>query len=198
MFNENVVPDIAGQFGALDSARSSGLGRAIGRGAAQLPAMAQQQFLGQRQFDINKAFQGLGVSNLIAGQAEQLNQMFARGAVEDALRALPGGDPRTRNLGLALGTPTLATMGVPGTQTPGILGQLGGAFLGTEAGAGAGLGLLGGLGGLLTGGAGALFGGLGGLFGGGGSLGSGSAGVGGQGMFVPTNFDANRLMNFGR
>ncbi len=153
-FQQQVVPDIAGQFGALGAARSSGLGEAIGRQASGLPVAAQNQFLNQRNQGFQQGFQGLGVGGQVAGQQDLLNRLFAQGQFQNFQLGLPGADPRTRNLGLALGTRAFENIVTPGTQTQGILGPLAGSFLGTEFGAGA---------------LGSLFGGIGGLFGGGAS-----------------------------
>lgn len=150
-FQGDVVPQIAGQFGALDSARSSGLGQAIGRQARNLPGQAQNQFLNQRNLGIQQGFQGLGLGAGFANQQDRLNQLFQQGQFQNFQLGLPGADPRTRNLGLALGSQGFGNIGLPGSQTPGILGPLAGGFLGTEAGAEGLLGGLGKIGGFLGG-----------------------------------------------
>ncbi len=150
-FQGQVVPQIAGQFGALDSARSSGLGQAIGRQASQLPGQAISQFLNQRNTGFQQGLQGLSAGSGIANRQDLLNQLFAQGQFQNFQLGQAGADPRTRNLSLALGSQGFGNIGLPGSQTPGIAGSLGGAFLGTEAGAGAASGLLSGLGGLLGG-----------------------------------------------
>lgn len=133
-FQGDVVPQIAGQFGALDSARSSGLGQAIGRQASQLPGQAQQQFLGQRNLGFQQGLQGLQAGAGIAGRQDLLNQLFQQGQFQNFQMGQPGADPRTQNLSLALGIPAFGNIGFPGTQTPSIFSQLapllGGALAG--------------------------------------------------------------------
>ena len=166
-FQNQVVPQIANQFGALDSARSSGLGQAIGRQASALPGMAQQQFLGQRQNDISSAFKGLGFGNMVAGQSEQLDQMFNQNRLQNYGYQQQGSNPLLPLLAqLGMGTPAFSNMGMPGTQSASSLGGIGmgmagiGAMGGTLGGAAGGVGSL--LGGA-AGGVGSLLGMLGGL-----------------------------------
>ena len=124
-FQNQVVPQIANQFGALDSARSSGLGQAIGRQASALPGMAQQQFLGQRQNDIGNSFRGLGYGNMVAGEAERLDQTFNQNRLQNYGLQQQGSNPLLPILAqLGLGTPAFGNMGVPGTQTPSMFSQL--------------------------------------------------------------------------
>lgn len=123
-FQQQVVPDIAGQFGALGAARSSSLGEAIGRQASGLPGQAQQQFLNQRNIGIQQGFQGFGAGGQVAGQQDFLNQLFAGGQFQNFQLGLPGADPRTRNLGQALGTPAFGNFGIPGTETPSLFSQI--------------------------------------------------------------------------
>ena len=123
-FQQQVVPDIAGQFGALGAARSSGLGEAIGRQASGLPIAAQNQFLNQRNQGIQQGFQGFGAGGQVAGQQDFLNQLFAGGQFQNFQLGQLGADPRTRNLGQALGTPAFGNLGIPGTQTPSIFSQI--------------------------------------------------------------------------
>ncbi|KKN77704.1 hypothetical protein LCGC14_0358300 [marine sediment metagenome] len=142
-FQGQVVPQIASQFGALDSARSSGLGQAIGRQASQLPGLAQQQFLNQRNTGLQQGFQGLQAGAGLAGQQDFLNQLFSQGQFQNFLLGRQGANIQSQNLGTALGTRGFENIVTPGTQTQGIFGPLAGAFLGTEFGAGALGGLFG-------------------------------------------------------
>ncbi len=133
-FQQQVVPGIAGQFGALGAARSSGLGQAIGSQAAGLPGQAQQQFLNQRNLGIQQGFQGLQAGGQIAGQQDLLNQLFSQGQFQNFLLGRQGANIQS-NPGLALGTQAFENVVTPGTQTQGVFGQLAGSLLGTEAGA---------------------------------------------------------------
>jgi len=125
---------IANRFASVDGARSSGFGQALGRGFAQgvMPQIFNQQAQGASGLT-QGAMGGLGMSNQISQQAEQLNQMFAQGARADALQAYPGMDPRLQQwLPIATGSPTLTTMGLPGSQSNaggGLMG-MGGAMIG--------------------------------------------------------------------
>lgn len=123
-FQNQVVPQIANQFGALDSARSSGLADRLGRAGSQLPGQAQQQFLNQRNIGFQQGLQGLQAGAGIAGRQDLLNQMFAQGQFQNFQLGQPGADPRTRNLGQALGTPAFGNFGIPGTQTPSLFSQV--------------------------------------------------------------------------
>ena len=140
-FQQQVVPQIAGQFGALDSTRSSGLGTAIGRQASQLPGQAQQQFLNQRNLGFQQGMQGLGAGQGIAGQQDLLNQMFSQGQFQNFMLGREGANIQSQNLGTALGTSAFGNIGLPGSQTQGIAGQLGGSLL-EGAGAAGGFGAL--------------------------------------------------------
>jgi len=125
-FQNQVVPQIANQFGALDSARSSGLGQAIGRQASALPGMAQQQFLGQRQNDIGNAFRGMGMGNMVAGQSEQLDQMFNQNRLQNYGLQQQGSNPLLPLFAqLGLGTPAFGNMGLPGSQSASPLSGMG-------------------------------------------------------------------------
>ena len=128
-FQQQVVPGIANQFSALDSARSSGLADRLGRAGSQLPGQAQQQFLNQRNIGIQQGFQGFGAGGQVAGQQDFLNQLFAQGQFQNFQLGQLGADPRTRNLGTALGTPAFGNIGFPGTQTEGAFGDIAGTLL---------------------------------------------------------------------
>ena len=65
----------------------------------------------------------------------------AVGQFQNFLLGRQGADIRSQNLGTALGTAGFANIGLPGTQTQGILGQLGGSLL-QGAGAAGGFGAL--------------------------------------------------------
>ncbi len=136
-FQQQVVPQIAGQFGALGAARSSSLGEAIGRQASGLPVAAQNQFLNQRNLGIQQGFQGFGAGGQVAGQQDLLNQLFSQGQFQNFLLGRQGANIQSQNLGAALGTRGFENIVTPGTQTQGIIGPLLGAGLGGGLGAGA-------------------------------------------------------------
>ncbi len=125
MFKGQVAPGIAGQFGAMDSARSSGLGQAIGQQASGLPGQAMNQFLGQRQFDQNAALQSLGFGAQMGTGQDILNQAIRSGDIAKYMGQQVGGDPRLNNLGLALGTDAFDTIYNPGTTSASNLATLG-------------------------------------------------------------------------
>jgi hypothetical protein len=151
-FQNQVVPEIAGQFGALDSARSSGMANVLGRAGAQLPGIAQQQFLGQRAAETGAGFQGLGFGAGVAGEQDRLNQLFSQGRLQQWQMGQPGADPRMKFLPLALGMPAFGNIGLPGSQSASPLtgigqgmmgiGMMGGTLGGVGKGIGSLLGLL--------------------------------------------------------
>lgn len=131
---------IANQFGALDSARSSGMGQAIGRGTAGFGPAAIQQFLGNRQFETQAGLQGLGFGEDVAARRDLQRQATREGATEKFDRSRLGMNPMTLPLlQLGLGTPAFGNIGMPGSQMPGIAGPvLGGLFQGAGAAGGFG------------------------------------------------------------
>ena len=123
-FQGQVVPEIAGQFGALDSARSSGMANVLGRAGAQLPGMAQNMFMQGRQQQLQGGLAGLGLGGNIAQDQDRLAQLFQQGQLQNWQMGLPGADPRTRNLSLALGIPAFGNIGMPGSQEPSMFSQI--------------------------------------------------------------------------
>ena len=135
-FQQQVVPQIAGQFGALGAARSSSLGEAIGSQASALPGQAQQQFLNQRNIGIQQGFQGFGAGGQVAGQQDFLNQLFSQGQFQNFLLGRQGANIQSQGLGQALGTRGFENIVTPGTQTQGIAGPLLGSLFGAAGAAG--------------------------------------------------------------
>ena len=141
----------ANRFGAMDSARSSGMGQAIGRGTAgfgpqsmqmfmQANALNRQQQLQQQQQMMQGGLSGMGMGGDVAQMQDRLAQMQRAGQLQKWQMGLPGQDPRMQNLSLALGIPAFGNIGMPGQQTPSFMSQIApalGSYLGTEAGAGA-------------------------------------------------------------
>lgn len=114
---------IASNFGALDSARSSGLGNAIGRQTASFGPASQGMFLQNRAQDLQGGLAGMGLGAGIGARQDLLNQGGAQGALQKFQMGLPGMDPRMQNLSLSLGIPSFGNIGFPGTETPGALEQ---------------------------------------------------------------------------
>jgi len=124
----------ANRFGAMDSARSSGMGQAIGRGAAgfgpqsmqmfmQANALNRQQQLQQQQQMTQGGLAGMGMGGDIGQMQDRLAQMQRAGQFQKWQMGLPGQDPRMQNLSLSLGIPAFGNIGMPGYQTPSLFSQ---------------------------------------------------------------------------
>jgi hypothetical protein len=106
---------------------------ALGRAGAQLPGIAQQQFLGQRAAETGAGFQGLGFGAGIAGERDRLRQLYTQGQLQSWQMGLPGMDPRMQYLPLAMGTPAFANIGIPGSQSASPLTGIGMGMMGLGA-----------------------------------------------------------------
>ena len=138
-FQGQVVPDIAGQFGALGAARSSGLGDAIGRQASQLPGQAQNQFLNQRNMNFQQGMQGMQLGGQVASQQDLLNQLFSQGQFQKWGMGQQGQHPLVQQLMSMVTTPTYENIAIgkeQGTDWAGGLMGMGGSILGGMASGG--------------------------------------------------------------
>lgn len=128
-FQNQVVPQIAGQFGALDSARSSGMANVMGRQASQLPGMAQNQFLNQRAGDFSRGLQGMGMGMNISQLQDAMMQAQRQSATDLWGMSRPGYERMgMENLaGQVFGTPAFGNIGIPGPDVAGMMQGMGSA-----------------------------------------------------------------------
>jgi hypothetical protein len=115
---QGTLSDITSRFGALDSARSSGLGNVIGRQTASFAPAAQSMFLANRAQDAGTGLAGMRLGMGVGTQQDMLSQAQAGGQLQKWQMGLPGMDPRMNYLPLALGTPAFGNIGMPGQKSP--------------------------------------------------------------------------------
>lgn len=126
--------NIAGQFGALDSARSSGMADRMAHqiGSNIMPA-AQQMFMQGRGQQLQGGLGALGAGTNLAQYQDVLAQAQRQGQLQKWQMGRAGMDPRMQYMPLALGTPAFGNMGMPGSQSASPLTGMGAGMLGLGA-----------------------------------------------------------------
>ena len=201
-WQKNIVPGISELFAGKNATRSGAFGKNLAEAGASLQGdlasdLAKMQFSERNRMTQNRFAGATGLSNLALMPQQLLQPLMGMGGISRGIQQNRLGQEHAKFLeGLPANNKLLFQLLGPALQTQafqsvvnqtggagGMLGALGGGFLGSETGSGALMGGLGKLGGMFDFGTG-----------GGGGMSNPLASVGGGGSTPSFGLDASRLM----